>query len=172
MEAYYDAEQPGSFGGINALARRTGNTQRATSNWLSAQLTYTLHKPVRKRFSTRPYRTNKIDAQWQGDLVEMIPYANVNGGYRYLLTVIDLFSRFAWAVPTKTKTADDVTRAFNSILQQGRKPKALQTDSGKEFENHTFQHLLNEQGIKFFTVKSQFKAAVVERFNRTLKSKM
>ena len=88
---YYDAQQPGSFGGINALAKATGNTQRATSDWLGGQLTYTLHKPARKRFSTRPYRTNKIDAQWQADLVEMIPYANVNEGYRYLLTVIDLF---------------------------------------------------------------------------------
>src|SRR5271154_3050663 len=54
----------------------------------------------------------------------------------------------------------------------GRKPKVLQTDNGKVFENREFQHMLNEHEIKFFTVKSQFKAAVVERFNRTLKSKM
>ena len=170
---YYDAQQPGSFGGINALAKATGNTQRATSDWLGGQLTYTLHKPARKRFSTRPYRTNKIDAQWQADLVEMIPYANVNEGYRYLLTVIDLFSRYTWAVPSKSKNSNDITQAFNTILLQGhRKPKVLQTDNGKEFENRQFQHMLNEHDIKFFTVKSQFKAAVVERFNRTLKSKM
>jgi transposase InsO family protein len=172
MEGYYDPSQPGSFGGINALARATRNTQRATKNWLSGQLTYTLHKPARKRFSTRPYRTNKIDAQWQGDLVEMIPYANLNDGYRYLLTIIDLFSRHAWAVPTKTKNSADITRAFTRVLDQGRKPKILQTDNGKEFENREFQHMLNEHDIKFFTVKSQFKAAVVERFNRTLKAKM
>jgi hypothetical protein len=174
METYYDPSQPGSLGGINALARATQNTQSATRKWLSTQLTYTLHKSARKRYPTRPYRTNKIDAQWQADLVEMIPYANVNDDNKYLLTVIDLFSRYAWAVPTKTKNAADVTGAFKLVLEEARprKPRSLQTDNGKEFENREFQHLLNERDINFFTVKSQFKAAVVERFNRTLKSKM
>ena len=73
MDTYYDPEKPGSFGGISALSKASGSSQEATANWLRGQLTYTLHKPVRKRFVTRPYRTNKIDAQWQADLVEMIP---------------------------------------------------------------------------------------------------
>ena len=89
------------------------------------------------------------------------------------LLLLIFFLRHAWAVPTKTKNAKDITKAFNLILQQSqRKPKVLQTDNGKEFENRDFQHMLNEHEIRFFTVKSHFKAAVVERFNRTLKSKM
>ena len=102
----------------------------------------------------------------------MIPYANVNNGYRYLLTIIDLFSRYAWAVPLKDKTGATIIAAFRQVFAQGRQPQRLQTDDGREFENREFQHFLNLENIRFFTVKSQFKAAVVERFNRTLKAKM
>src|SRR5438477_3706732 len=136
-------------------------------------MTYTLHKGARRRYVTRPYRTNKIDGQWQIDLVEMLEFQNVNDGYRYLLTVIDLFSRYAWARPLKTKSAADVTLAFRSILSEDRrKPKKVQSDNGREFENAPFQLMLTNNGIKFFTISSAYKAAVVERFNRTLKGKM
>jgi hypothetical protein len=102
----------------------------------------------------------------------MIPYEEVNDGYRYMLTVIDLFSRFAWAAPIKNKTGKEVMRAFRVIFATGRKCQILQTDEGREFTNRYVQHLFNVENIRFFTVKSQFKAAVCERFNRTLKSKM
>jgi hypothetical protein len=102
----------------------------------------------------------------------MIPYANVNDGYKYILTLIDLFSRYAWAEPLKDKSANEVAAAFRRVFAKGRKPQRLQTDDGREFDNRAVQHLLNIENIRFFTVKSQFKAAVVERFNRTLKTKM
>src|SRR5438552_7307523 len=102
----------------------------------------------------------------------MIPYAAVNDEYKYMLTVIDLFSRFAWAKPIKDKTGKEVKRAFQEIFALGRKCQRLQTDEGREFDNRHVQRLLNHENIKFFTVKSQFKAAVCERFNSTLKSKM
>ncbi|CAB0037479.1 unnamed protein product, partial [Trichogramma brassicae] len=57
-----------------------------------------------------------IDDTWQADLVEMIPYAKVNSGYKYLLTVIDNFSKYAWSVGVKSKSAEDVSRAMASIL--------------------------------------------------------
>ena len=110
---------------------------------------------------------------WQADLVEMIPYANENDDIRYMLTVIDVFSRYAWARPLKRKTGDRVKQAFNDIFaQDGNLPANLQTDQGKEFENEIVQNFLRENRINFFTIKSQFKAALVERFNRTLKEKM
>ena len=113
-----------------------------------------------------------IDKQWQADLVEMIHYANVNDGYRYILTIIDLFSRYAWAEPLRDKSAKQVEAAFRRVFDQGRQPQRLQTDDGREFDNRVVQHLLNIENIRFFTVKSQFKAAVCERFNRTLKIKL
>src|SRR5271163_2609650 len=114
-----------------------------------------------------------MDEQWQIDLVEMIEFHNENDGYRYLLTIIDLFSRYAWARPLKTKSAQDVTLAFRSVLSQDRrKPKKVQSDDGREFRNAPFQLMLTNYGIRFFTISSAYKAAVVERFNRTLKGKM
>jgi transposase InsO family protein len=172
-QIYYNAAHVGGFGGVKRLQQGAHQAdRRVTQNWLRQQRTYTLHRPARKRYNTRVYKTGGIDQQWQADLVEMIPYANVNAGYKYLLTVIDLFSRYGWAVPLKDKTGKEVTSAFQQIFTQGRKPQRLQTDDGKEFNNRLLQHLLNVENIKFFTLQSQFKAAICERFNRTLKAKM
>ena len=172
MNIYYAPSNVAAYGGVERLQRATHAARRETQDWLRTQRTCTLHKPARKRYNTRPYRTAGIDQQWQADLVEMIPYARVNQNYRYLLTIIDLFSRYAWAIPIRDKTGRSVTAAFRLVFAQGRRPQRLQTDDGREFDNRHVQHLLNIQNIRFFTVKSQFKAAVVERFNRTLKTKM
>ena len=172
LDIYYNVKNPGSYGGVARLRHAAQSSKKVTNEWLKAQRTYTLHKPARLRYDTRPYKTAGIDQQWQADLVEMIPYERINDGYRYLLTVIDLFSRYAWAKPIKNKTGKEVMRAFQEIFDAGRVCQRLQTDEGKEFANRHVQHLLNLRNIRFFTVKSQFKAAVCERFNRTLKSKM
>ena len=173
-EIYYDVENPGALGGVARFKKAVKVKHRSrVVKFLKKQRTYTLHKPCRKRYNTRPYKVGGIDQQWQADLVEMIPYHRVNNGYKYLLTVIDLFSRYAWAEPIKHKTGKEVRRAFENIfITSARKPERLQCDEGKEFDNRHVQHMLNVHNIRFFTVKSQFKAAVVERFNRTLKNKM
>src|SRR6266853_6926334 len=172
LNIYYDAGNVASYGGAARLQKAAKTNRKKTQEWLRNERTYTIHKPARLRYNTRPYKTAGIDQQWQADLVEMIPYEKVNNGYRYLLTVIDLFSRYAWAAPIKDKSGKEVTRAFQEIFALGRKCERLQTDEGREFDNRHVQHLLNLENIRFFTVKSQFKAAVVERLNRTLKAKM
>ena len=172
-ELYYDASSPGSYGGVHRFAQAAGLKHAKAEKLLSGERVYTLHKQVRKRFNTRPYKTGGLDHNWQADLVEMIPYASTNKNYRYILTVIDLFSRYGWAKPLKNKTGQDVKRAFEEIFESsGRKPLKLQTDQGKEFENKVFQDFLKERGISFFTLSSVYKAAFAEKFNRTLKSRM
>ena len=169
---YYSPDSIGSFGGAKSLAQAAGTSVKAADSWLSTQMVCTLHKPARTRDVTRLYTTNKIDSQWQSDLVEMIEFQDQNDEYKYLLTVIDIFSRHAWARALKSKSALDVTAAFQNIISGPRKCQTLQTDNGKEFENATFQRLLRENNIKFFTISSVYKAELVERWNRTLKSKM
>ena len=122
----------------------------------------------------KPYRTNKIDLHWHANSVDMQEFKNVNDGHRYLLMVIDIFSRYAWSRPLRTKKAKDVIDAFNSILEQDgrRRPKKLQTDLGKEFDNRHFRSFLNRQDIDLFVVNSPFKASLVERLNKTIKEKM
>ena len=65
----------------------------------------------------------------QADLVEMIPQAKANKGFKYLMTIINAFSKYAYAVPLKTKTGVEVARALEPILR-ANKMKYLQTDNG------------------------------------------
>ena len=82
-----------------------------------------------------------IDEQWVVDLIEVQTLAKQNKGYRYILVVIDAFSKHAWAQPIKKKTGKDVTNAFAKILKEarGKKPQTLQTNADKELYNQTFQ---------------------------------
>lgn len=131
-----------------------------------------LHHQARKNFPRRRVITKGIDDLWQADLVEMGSYSKANKGFRFLLTVIDTFSKFAWCEALKTKTATDVSMAFEKILQRGRIPKNLQTDDGKEFFNTDFKKLMQKYSINHYSTYSVLKASIVERFNRTLKSLM
>ena len=89
-----------------------------------------------------------------------------------MLTMIDVFSKFAWAVPVKSKSAIDVTTAMKNVLIQGRVPKNLQTDRGKEFYNSNFKKLMEQYKINLYSIYSNLKASIYERLNRTLKNKM
>lgn len=136
------------------------------------QVVEELHKGVRKNFVRRKTIMYGIADTYQIDLVEMIPYAKYNNGHKYILTVIDIFSKFAWAFPIKTKSAQDVTATMKKLFQSGKIPKNIHSDNGKEFYNSQFKQLMAQYNINHFSTYSTMKAAIVERFNRTLKSKM
>lgn len=91
-----------------------------------------------------------MDHQWVADLVEVQRISRYNRVYRYLLTVIDVLSTFAWVQPLKAKTGIQLVKAFEKILKQGRRPIQLQTDQGKEFYNQTFQRFLKQQRFIIF----------------------
>src|SRR3981189_480403 len=171
-QIYYNPEHPAAYGGVSALARASGLSEAVVKDWLKGQSSYTLHKPARKRYSTRHYITSGINHQGQADLVDMQAYARDNDGFKHILTVIDMFSRRGWAEAVKSKTTPDMMGAFTKIFDTGDKPIKLQTDQGLEFESRAMQRFFHDNDIEQFSVKSQFKAAMVERFNRTLKTKM
>lgn len=137
------------------------------------QLALELHRPKRRRFLTRPVEVKGINETWQADLVEMQHLRKWNHGFRYLLTVIDVVSKKAYARPCTTKKAGDVTEAMGAILSEaGRAPKHLQTDQGTEFFNKSFRALMKKHNVNHYHSYSQHKASIVERFNRTLKTNM
>lgn len=132
-----------------------------------------LHKLARKNFARRRVIIKGIDDLWQADLVEMGEYSSQNNGYKYLLNVIDTFSKYAWITPLKSKNAKDVARAMNHVFSAAKRiPKNLQTDDGKEFFNKEFQILMNKKKINHYSTYSVKKASIIERFNRTLKNMM
>ena len=168
---YYDPANVGSYGGAYALWKAAGGTLREAKEWLETQDTYTLHRPARKRFPRNKIAVAGIDDQWEADLVDVQKLAKENKSHKYLLTVIDSLSKFAWAIPIKDKSGDSIVAAFKGIFKT-RQPRKLRTDRGKEFLNYKVQNLLKQKNIIFFTSNNDTKAAMVERFNRTLRSKL
>jgi len=144
LSRYRDPLKPGSLGGFTQFAKANNITIQRAREVLQRDLGYTLHKPRRRRFPTLPVMVYGIDVQWTADLIEVNNIAKYNRGYRYLLTVVDVFSKHAWVEPVKNKTGKTVTDAMTKILKrsEGRKPLNLQTDDGKEFYNKTFQELM------------------------------
>jgi len=97
-----------------------------------------------------------------------------------VLTVIDIFSKRAFARPLLRKTGEEVRRALDSIWRQDRPspPTAasaritMGTDAGKEFLNAPVQRWFRERGIHHFTLQGDHKAAIIERFQRTLRERL
>ena len=139
VTSYHDPRQPDSLGGVTRFAQCLKLLAQKVQEVLEKDLGYTLHKPLRRPFPTLPVLVFNIDQQWVTDLaVEVQNISKYNKGMRYLLMVIDAFSKHAWVEPIKTKTGKAVTEAFENILKRakGRKPINLQTDDGKKFYNN------------------------------------
>ena len=133
---------------------------------------YILYKSLRHSFRHRQTFTKGVHDLWQTDLVDMQSSSNHNDDVKFLLTCIDMFSKYFWVSPLKNKSGQSVTEAFKSILNE-EIPLMLQSDKGTEFKNVQFQSIVKEYDIRFYTSKSDdIKAAIVERFNRTLKTRL
>ena len=115
------------------------------------------------------------DETWSVDLIDKSSLSKYNNIYKFILTVIDIFTKYAWAIPLKNKSGLSITNGFKTILSEGRKPEKLWVDRGSEFYNKTFKSLLKEyetgkaaSGIELYSTYSDLKAVFIERFNRTI----
>ncbi|XP_048515868.1 uncharacterized protein LOC125502148 [Athalia rosae] len=131
-----------------------------------------LHKPARRNYPRRSVKVRGLDETWQADLVDMSAYAEQNKGHHLMLTLTDIFSKYAWAVPMKNKTGEETASAMKFVLKRGRVPKHLQVDRGKEFYNSHFEDLMRRYKIKLYSTFSNLKASICERFIRTIKNRM
>jgi len=176
-DLYYEPRAPSAFSTYEKL-KRAAKTISAShiKTWLQKQDSYTLHRQVRKRFPRNPYSVNNILDVFECDLVDVQALSKHNDGHKYLLTVIDVFSKFLHKVPLKSKSRKDVSSAFRSVLQDPiylnpfkRRPIWVRTDKGKAFLNLTFQNLLKHEGIHFQVCRNpDIKCSVVERAKRTI----
>ena len=134
---------------------------------------------INEIYSKGPKRydaTNKtdvyhIDDTWSLDILDLKDYGLENNrGYRYVLVVIDNFSKFGWTVPLKIKNAQTIKDSFENILiNSKRKPNLIESDRGKEFYNNIFQDSLIKNNIKIYSRNSSYGAVFSERFNRTIR---
>ena len=137
------------------------------------QLAEELHKPIIRKFEKRKVHAAFKDNIWSADLADMQLLSRYNKGIRFLLCVIDIFSKYAWVVPLKDKKGISIVKAFQNILKQSnRKPNKIWVDKGSEFYNAYFKKWLKDNDIVMYSTHNEGKSVVAERFIRTLKSKI
>ena len=171
--AYVDPSQPRSFTGINAFAKAQGISRAKAKGQLQQLLSYTLHKPRRPRFPTLLTMVFATNEQFVMDLVNLQILAKWNQGYKYLLTVIDVLSKYAWVEPLKSKSAAALVDALEKLWARlGSRQTQNVQNAGGEFYNAKVQAFFRKQGVNHFSTHGDPHGSVVERWNRTLKTKM
>ena len=125
---------------------------------------------VIKNFDRIQIQTHYKDVCWSIDLVDRSSLAKYNKNYKFIFTIIDNHTTYAWAIPLKDKSGKSTTTAaFKKLIETSkRKPKKVWSDRGKEFYNKTFLEFLKQNEIQIYSTNSDSKAVFVERFNRTL----
>lgn len=178
FKLYYTPSSPAAYSSCDRLYTYIKqNTsyrvkKKFIKEWLSKQQTYTMHKNRRIRFKRCHYNVSNIDDLWEMDLIDIQQISRKNKGCRYILAVIDCFSRYGWCIPIKRKTPEEVATAFETIFSSTqRRPITIQSDKGKEFDNKLVKRFFKQLNIVFRTTRDPVtKAAICERFIRTIKS--
>ena len=165
------------FPSIQRIHQYSGIDKETIKRELSGIKAYSYHAPVPQQL----YRTVKalyVDQIWAADLVEMVKrrkknksaeaFIEANDGYNYILNIIDVFSRYVWSTPLKTKDALTVSIKFETLAKKGLKPEFIWTDDGKEFKGEMIE-FANQNDIKLYQTKTGRKSVIVERFNKTQK---
>ena len=129
-------------------------------------------KPPKKNYPTNKIMIKSVDDTWSSDLLDMNDYGPKNNkGYRYILVVIDNFSKFGWTIPLKNKFSQSITDAFSKIIKSSnRKPNLLETDDGREYVNKIFNEFLNNNKNKRYSRYTDKGAVFAERFNKTIRN--
>lgn len=170
---YYQVSEPSALGGKRPLVERLGNKHKKfAKQWLMGQRAYTLHRPAVTKFKRRPTIVSGPGVQVQADLMDVRSHSDDNDGVTFLLNIVDVFSKRAWSIPLRSKSAQAVVAALEAnFLDSGY--KYFQTDKGKEFLNTPVKRFFKEQNIKQFSSENEtIKASIVERFNQTLRKKI
>jgi len=174
---YYSLGKSGAFYSAEKLRAVLLKEKKVKANiediqkWLEEELAYSLHRNRRKTFSRNPIIASGIDDNWQADIGFLTKFKKFNKGFSCFLVVIDVLSKYAWVEAMKSKDGPSTARAFEIILSRAhpRVPEKLQTDKGKEFYNRNFESLMKKFAINLYSTESDMKAAVAERFVKTLK---
>ena len=146
---------------------------------VNSQLAEELLKPIIKNFKRRKVYFSFKDNIWGVELADMQLISKYNKGIRYLLCVIDLFSRYSWVIPLKNKKRESIAEGFEKRLDDSgnakhsnRKTNKIWVDHGSEFYNNKFKNFLKENDIQMYSTLKEGKSVVAERFIKTLKNKI
>lgn len=176
---YYSPGNPAAFAGPNKLyeiVKKEGKFKIGLGKikqFLNNEDAYSLYKPIRRTFPRSKVVVDTIDSMLDGDLADVNNIATQNDGFRFLLVLIDIFSRFLFIVPLKTKKNQDIIEGLNRVFTTyRRKPRVLRTDKGSEFKNKFLKSWLVKQKVNVIYTQNETKANYAERVIRTIKNLM
>ena len=167
-ELYLSAAKPSSLGGINRLwkeARKQipGLKKEDTKKFLHTQYPYTRHRPARRKLLKRKVIASNINDVYQLHLVDMQKFAEFNNGVKYILTMIDCFSLYAFAVPLKSKKLKKIIEAMATVFKKYGIPLKIFTDKVTEFLNKDVEAFLRDLNILQWYSYDPGKAVMAER---------
>ena len=143
--------------------KSTGNVVANNEIKQNLQLAKELHKPIIRKFKKRNVYSGFKDNIWGADLADMQLISKFNKGFRFLLCVIDIFSKYAWVFLLKDKKGISIVSALQKILDKlGRKPNKLCVDKGSEFYNNSFKKWLKDNDIEMYSIHNEGKSVVAE----------
>ena len=178
-EVYYKVGHPASYTAPDKLYRWLKDygdykpSKKYIKNWLKGIETYGLHREVKRKFPRNKVIVSAIDEQWDADLMDMSNISKHNNGFKYVLVCIDIFSRYAWAQPVKTKHASAIVKAFQNIFATHKPPMRVRTDRGSEFTSKITETFLKSNDILHMkTQTTEIKASYAERLIKTVKAKI
>jgi hypothetical protein len=175
---YKNPRHPGSFSGPLKLYQAVKNEgkfiigQSRIRNWLKGNSTYTFNRIAHRKFKRNHVIVEGVDALWDADLIDLSFYKLKNEGYCYILLMIDIFTRYTYLRPLKTKSSVDVIEAMTSIFDKGRVPNTLRTDKGREFSNVKVSAFYEAKNIHHYVTFNDTQANYAERCIKTIKTKI
>lgn len=176
LSAYTKPGHPTFYAGLNQVLVHWKPvypelTLKTVKGLLAQNEGYTRHKQS-KRGKTNPIFCYFKRDTFSIDLVDCQNISQENAKTRFLLNVIDNFTKYAWSEPLKNKTQDVVLEAFKKIVKNAKtKPRSVFADSGSEFKNAKFKKFCRDNSINLYFAQSFGHASMIERFNLTLKRK-
>lgn len=171
---YYNLDEPTAFSSHGPLRKQSGKPSRVVQKFLEDQHVYSKHKQLRYKFTRRRTYGDAVFSHIQGDLIEMGEFSRSNRDFRYALSLIDCFSRFAWTIPIKRKTGENMVEALKEVFEKRARmfPTYLVCDKGREFTAAVVKRYLESRNILLIHPESEIKCAMIERFNRTWQTRL
>ena len=174
---YFTPSHTAGFGSVQKLYRAARAVKpdiklSDVKNWLSKQDSYTLHKPIKRKFKRSRFISSGIYVQNDIDLADVSSLMASNNKIRFLIVSIDTFSRRLYVVPLKSKGASDMVEGLEKLWPEDQVPRIVRSDSGKEFTNKSVQLYFKEHGIHHFTTSNEVKSHFAERVIATLRGRI
>ena len=135
----------------------------------NSKLASELFKPIRRHFERRQVFSPQLDRIWATDLLDLQRFARKNKGFRYLMVCVDLFSKYLWLIPLKSKSAAAASQGLEKLFTQV-KPSFLWSDKGTEYVNKLVDKILKKENIKLYHTHNEGKSVIAERMVRTCKT--